>query len=464
MNKRRSRILAGLGLILCGALLLFLGSAKQVKIVVNGKPGIVTTHASRVSDILRGAGFSYTASDRIRPSLKTRVPGGGLITLDQSADVVLLVDGGSDPLRFPSFQHFGGNILLDAGYRLFPGDKLYWNDTEVQPEFNFSGMETLSLRIDRADTFTLVTESSPEGVTAYGKGASVMEALLSAGIRTDKSLRIFPDGSAPFVPGMTVEVLPLHQLTIAEGGRLFAAESAGVTVGDALARAGFPLMGSAVSIPAAGEPLPADGRVLIVPVSDSFSMNAETVRRQIEWTASEELELDSTRLITEGHDGLKGTFTRTRLENGETVLNETSEKTVLVQPVSDRAEYGTKVNIRTLDTPDGPIEYYRSVKVYATSYSPCRSGTSSCITGTASGMKVGKGVAAVSSSWYNQFGGQSVYIPDYGKAVIADVGGGIPGRNWIDLAYDDDNFVSWSKETTLYFLTPVPADMVWVLQ
>ena len=44
------------------------------------------------------------------------------------------------------------------------------------------------------------------------------------------------------------------------------------------------------------------------------------------------------------------------------------------------------------------------------------------------------------------------------------VGGGIAGRNWIDLAYGDDDFTAWHQDTTLYFLTPVPADMVWVLQ
>ena len=104
------------------------------------------------------------------------------------------------------------------------------------------------------------------------------------------------------------------------------------------------------------------------------------------------------------------------------------------------------------------------MKVYATSYSPCRSGTSSCISGTASGAKVSKGIIAVTSAWYRRMGGQSVYVPDYGKAVIGDVGGGIPGRYWIDLGYEDDNFEAWSKDTTLYFLTPIPSDMVWILQ
>lgn len=54
--------------------------------------------------------------------------------------------------------------------------------------------------------------------------------------------------------------------------------------------------------------------------------------------------------------------------------------------------------------------------------------------------------------------GQQVYVPGYGHGVIGDSGGGgIPGRYWIDLAYDDENYVGWHHWTTLYFLTPVPA-------
>jgi 3D (Asp-Asp-Asp) domain-containing protein len=51
---------------------------------------------------------------------------------------------------------------------------------------------------------------------------------------------------------------------------------------------------------------------------------------------------------------------------------------------------------------------------------------------------------------------QPVYVPGYGRGIIADTGGGIPGRYWIDLGYDDENYESWHFWTTLYFLTPVP--------
>jgi hypothetical protein len=45
------------------------------------------------------------------------------------------------------------------------------------------------------------------------------------------------------------------------------------------------------------------------------------------------------------------------------------------------------------------------------------------------------------------------------------VGGGFPdGRLWIDLAYSDDDWVAWHGYVTVYFLTPVPANILYVLQ
>ena len=451
-------------MILTGALLLRISSVKRVELIINGQRSVLTTQALRVEDVLRQAGIAWNAKDRVRPGLSNLIKDGQRITLDRAAAIRLYTEGFTEPLGYTSYQRFGGNILLDAGFRLYPGDRLLWNDTEIRPDFDLAGASDLELKLETADEFTLITGSAPEGIIVHGSGATVNDALISAGIKLSNSVLVYPDGTSSFFPGMTVEVLPIRELTVSRNGNLSSVVSCGVNVGEALARAGIPLMGSDVSIPAAGDPLPSDGRILIVPVSDSFSMTAETIPRETVWTANTELDLDETRLTAAGSNGLKGTFTRERTENGETVLNETSPEAILVQPIADRKEYGTKITIRTLDTPDGPVEYYRSVQVYATSYSPCRSGVSSCITGTASGMKVAKGVAAVTSSWYNQFSGQSVYVPDYGKAIIADVGGGIPGKRWIDLAYSDDDFVGWSRDTTLYFLTPVPADMVWVLQ
>lgn len=472
MNKRGQNkkgrqtiaVIISITMILCGAVLIFFSFRKTVQIVVNGEMRTVETFSSRVADILKAADVTFLPSDRIRPGLNETVRSGARISLNRAVNVRLDPGNGLAPFSFISHQRFGGNILLDAGLRLYPGDHLKWKNTELRPDFDLAGISELELELEHPDEFLLITEDHPEGKPARGSGSTIYDALISAGVSVSKSMLVIPDGDEPFEPGMTVEVLPLRELTVSRDGKQTFTISAGATVGEALARAGIPLTGSDVSIPAAGEPLPKDGRILIVPVRDSFMINAEIMRKETDWNANDDLALDDTRLISEGSDGLRGTFTRIRYENGEAVLNDTSAETVLVRPVNEKREYGTKLTLRTLDTPEGPVEYYRAVKVYATSYSPCRSGTSSCITGTASGMKVQKGVIAVTSDWYNKFGGQSVYIPDYGKAVIADVGDGIPGRNWIDLGYEDNDFESWSRETTLYFLTPVPADMVWVLQ
>jgi len=70
---------------------------------------------------------------------------------------------------------------------------------------------------------------------------------------------------------------------------------------------------------------------------------------------------------------------------------------------------------------------------------------------------------AVAASWYNGLEMQPVYVPGYGHGIIADSGYGIPGRYWIDLGYDDENYVSWHDWTVIYFLTPVPAYVAAIL-
>jgi 3D (Asp-Asp-Asp) domain-containing protein len=109
------------------------------------------------------------------------------------------------------------------------------------------------------------------------------------------------------------------------------------------------------------------------------------------------------------------------------------------------------------------IEYWRAVQMYATSYSPCRSGGDRCYPGTSSGKTLQKGMVALRYSWYLAMGGQALFIPGYGFATVEDVCGGCVGKPWIDLGYSDDDYVPWSSWVTVYFLTPVPATIIYVL-
>jgi 3D (Asp-Asp-Asp) domain-containing protein len=55
-----------------------------------------------------------------------------------------------------------------------------------------------------------------------------------------------------------------------------------------------------------------------------------------------------------------------------------------------------------------------------------------------------------------------MYVPGYGEALAADIGGGVHGR-MIDLGYSDDDYEAWHQWVTVYFLWPPPDNIVWVV-
>jgi len=113
------------------------------------------------------------------------------------------------------------------------------------------------------------------------------------------------------------------------------------------------------------------------------------------------------------------------------------------------------------------VRYEDGERVYATSYSPCRvyGPGGPCDDITASGERLRKGIIAVRLSWYKYMKGMRVYVPGYGFGIIADVGGGLGDRLWIDLGFSEEDYESWHQWTTLYFLAPPPPPdrILWIL-
>jgi len=91
-------------------------------------------------------------------------------------------------------------------------------------------------------------------------------------------------------------------------------------------------------------------------------------------------------------------------------------------------------------------------------------GGNGCSSGTSSGATVQRGVVGLRYSWYLQLQGQRLFIPGYGFASVEDVCGGCVGKPWIDLGYSDNDYEQWSSWVTVYFLTPVPANVNFVLE
>lgn len=353
------------------------------------------------------------------------------------------------------------DILAEAGVSLTPSDRLLADGILRSLEAPLSpGAHTLQVR--RAVPWTL---DSPEGglQVMLSAAPTVGEALTEAGLTLHAADFIDPPPDSPLLAGLTVTYRPSRQLTVTTAGGSLQIRSSARTVGAALAGAGIPLQGLDYSLPAESEALPSDGEIRIVHVSESLQLAQKSIPFQSEFVASADVELDQQRILQPGIAGLSVERTRIRYEDGQEISRQ-SDSEGLVRPPQNRVVgYGTKVVVRTANVGGAQIEYWRSMNLFATSYSPCRSAADRCYHGTSSGKPVQQGVVAVKYSWYLLMQGQQLYIPGYGFASIEDVGGGIPGTPWIDLGYSDNDWVEWGDWVTVYFLTPVPASIPYVL-
>jgi 3D (Asp-Asp-Asp) domain-containing protein len=176
------------------------------------------------------------------------------------------------------------------------------------------------------------------------------------------------------------------------------------------------------------------------------------------YQAMPDVEIDNVYALQAGQPGVLRRLTRIRYENGVEVSRVTDEETLVQEPRPQVIGYGTQIVVRTLATPDGVIEYWRAYAMYATSYAAKftnRTPGTASYGRTASGKILTKGLVAIDRSLIPF--GTRMYVPGYGFAEAADIGSGVRGR-FIDLGYDDFNYVGWHSQVTVYFLTPVPPE------
>jgi len=351
--------------------------------------------------------------------------------------------------------------LVEAGVALNPEDQLLLNGARVQADRELPPLGAYTLQIRRAVPVTLVVDGKTRTLTSAGP--TLGDALWEAGITLSASDNLSLPLSTPLLGPVGAELQTARPIQIHLGDQIIQSATSAQIVGEALAEAGLPLQGLDYSIPAEYQPIPADGIIRVTQVREEITLEQNYLPYESEFQPDPEIELDQRAVTQPGEFGVEVSRVRVRYENGQEVSREAEDSWVAKEPKNEVVGYGTKVVIKTLDTPSGPIEYWRAVTVYATSYSPCRSAADRCYYGTSSGLPVARGVIGVTRSWYNWFVGQRLYVPGYGTGVVADVGGGVPGEYWIDLGFTDADFEPWHQYVTIYFLTPVPENIPWIL-
>jgi uncharacterized protein YabE (DUF348 family) len=373
-------------------------------------------------------------------------------------------------IRLQTNERIPGTLISQAGITLNPNDRLLLNGLPIDIDQPITGYP-ITLQIRRAVSLTIKTPDGEKQIqsSAFNVGEALAEASvwLRAGDRVSPALDSPIGRPAPIEasnPPYTISRLPSRTLTITTNGKTIGIESSAHSVGEVLAEAGIPLIGLDYSLPAENEPVPADGQIRVVRVTESMQLSQKPIPFDSELQASADVPLDQTQILQPGEPGLTVQRIRIRFEDGQEISRITEDETLVRPPKTRLMGYGTKIEVKTATVDGVQIEYWRAVQMYATSYSPCRSGGEQCYSGTSSGESLRKGMVGLRQSWYLAMQGQRLYIPGYGFGSVEDVCGGCVGKPWIDLGFNDSNFEPWHSWVTVYFLTPVPANVIYVLE
>lgn len=456
MLKKRRLIFLSIGIILAGAIIAALGLERDVQLVVDGESQTVRTRALTLRGVLRDAGYTLSAEDLTTPSAGTLMIGHDSARLDRSRTVLIYTAAAEEPITLKTAEKIPAKLLEVAGIEWGSADRITQNGLTIDPNQPLpAGTGNVTLEYRRAIPITVEDGGSVR--TVNSSADTIYAALSQAEISLSLADAVTPVGSTRLTAPVTVAIERAQPVSILMADKSIQVATTAKTVGQLLVSAEIPLQGLDYSIPAEDQPLPADRQVKLVRVREEILLEQKSIPFKNTYQLDNTVELDTRKVVTAGEYGIEVSRVRVRLEDGVETGRSAEAAWVAKEPKDQVVGYGTQAVVKTIDSPYGKLEYWRAVNVFATSYSPCRLGIPNyCNTQTSSGAQLKQGIVAVTRAWYSWMRGQQVYIPGYGIAVIADVGGGIPGRYWVDLGYTDADYKSWASNVTMYFLTPIP--------
>ena len=434
-----------------GVVLIAFSANKNIFLVINGELQEHTTFALTVDGFLEEQGILLQESDRVSPSSRTMLWGNETIFLTISKGIQIFADGQTISLN--TAERRPENIILEAGLLLYPHDRLLVDGLFVGENSIMSPAESHSIQVLRGTDIELQTE---DGIFHFTTDTDILaDALWKENIEIFEAdhlsvpLNTILDGTP-----LIVELIRSKPLLVILPEESVTIRTTASSVGAALAQSGLSLQGLDYSNPPEDESLPDNRQIEVIRVKEEVLLNQEQIQFLTEYQAVNDLDLDQLQIVSGGEFGIEAQRLRVVYENGSEVSREIEKEWIIRDPKPRVLGYGTKITIQTKNTPEGEISYWRKITAWATSYNETCEG---CNTYTASGAPLKKGVIAVKLAWYRYMKGARVYIPRYGFANIEDVGGGVSWSvNWVDLGYREANYVPWSQNVTVYFLTPVP--------
>ena len=301
--------------------------------------------------------------------------------------------------------------------------------------------------IDRATNTPILIQTSAR---------TVGEALMQAGNLIYLADRITPATNTPVQPNMQVVIERAKPISVVVDGRRIRTRTHQPTVGQLLAEMNIVLFDQDYARPALETVVTPDTEVRVVRVTHAVEVQQDYVPFESRWESDPDVEIDNEFVGQEGRPGVREVRTLVSYEDGNEVKREMVADFTARDPQPKVFKYGTKIVLRTLDTADGPVTYWRKLRMLATSYSASTAGVSRSAAWYGKvrcGFEMRRGVVAIDP---NVIGlNTKVYVPNYGVGHACDTGSAINGLR-IDLGYGDTDLELWYRWTDVYLLAPAP--------
>lgn len=475
-----------MGLVASALTLLGLGLARtrsSLVMDVDGHRYEVHTHAATVGAALRYAGLDLYPEDRVSPALETPLQPGVVVRVQRARPVTLSADDHTRQLR--THTTTVGELLAEAGVQSGPADGIWLDGQLVEPDTTFGSSIPASLQMNhrggpripveaemgdpplivlrRAASLTLDDDGLT--TTLHTTATTLGQALQEHNVRLFLGDKVVPGLQDRVMPGMTVTIHRSVPIGIEVDGRLIRTRTRAENVAGALGQEGIALVGKDRVEPGLANAIQPEMTIRVTRVREELVVEFDPIPFNMIWVPDPEMEIDHHRLVQEGQIGLNKRRYRVVYENDREVTRSLEDNWAAQPPVTKTLAYGTKIVIRTLDTLDGPIEYWRKIRVYTTSYTAASCGklrSHPRYGYTRLGWKLTKGIVAVDPTVIPLR--TIMYVPGYGVAQAGDMGGGVKGK-FVDLGFDEGSYQSWHWWSDIYLLTPVPPPdkICWVL-
>ena len=418
----------------------------------------VSTHQTTVGAALREAGILLLPEDVVTPGLESGLNRNDAIIIKRAITARVVLEN-QEPRLVRTQSRSARQVLTKLGINVGNFDLVTvdGNFGEALPDQAPARTASVIPEIRYRQAVTLKINDQGQNLTLQTTGNTVGEALMQAGRTPYLADRITPPVGAPIENGMAVTVVRAKPVNVVVDGRRLRTRTHSATVGDVLTELNVVLYDQDFARPALGTPIADEMEIRVVRVKRELVIVQDTIPFDTRYQPDGNLELDNTIVGQEGAPGIREKRTLLTLEDGAEVKRELVADFIAREVQPRIYKYGTKIVIRNLDTPNGPVQYWRTIRMWATSYSASTAGTSRTARNygiVRCGIPMRFGIVAVDPNVIPLR--TYVYVPGYGEGYACDTGGAIQNKR-IDLGYDDDNLKLWRGWVTVYQLAPPPA-------